>query len=103
MTRILFTISYEINPEKRESYLQLAEEMKRHLVGEKKNNYGIYEHKGKKNSFTEVFLCQNQEEFDQLEDGEDEKTEELVSRLDEFLVNGKMKYTTLVELGSPER
>jgi antibiotic biosynthesis monooxygenase (ABM) superfamily enzyme len=98
MSKILFTISYEINPEKREEYLQLAQEIKQHFVGTKGKNYTIYEQKGKKNSFTEIFLCNSMEEYETLEDDQDETTEELVNRLEGFLVNGKMKYTTLIEL-----
>ena len=98
MAKVIFTISYEIKPEKRVEYLALAKEMKEHLSGSKGKNYTIYEQKGKKNNFSEVFICNSMEEFDQLEDDQDEKTEELINRLEEFLTNGKMKYTTLVEV-----
>ena len=98
MARVIFTISYEINPEKREGYLDLSKTMKEHLAGTKGKNYTVYEQKGKKNSFSEVFICNSMEEFDQLEDDQDETTQELVNRLEGLLVNGKMKYTTLVEI-----
>lgn len=97
MARVIFTISYEINPEKREEYLALSKKMKEHLAGTKGKNYAIYEQKGKKNSFSEVFICNSQTEFDELED-QDELTEDLVNRLEPFLANGKSKYTTLIEL-----
>jgi hypothetical protein len=38
------------------------------------------------------------EEYDALEDDLDEKSEELVNRLESSLKNGKAKYTTLLEL-----
>ena len=98
MARVIFTISYEINPEKRDEYLALSKAMKEHLAGTKSKNYTIYEQKGKKNNFSEVFVCNSVEEFDRLEDDQDEQTEELVSQLESLLVNGKMKYTTLIEL-----
>ena len=98
MPKVLFTISYDIIPEKREEYLALAREMYDHLVVQKAKKYSIYEQKGKKNSFVEVFVCDSIEEFDALEDDQDEKTELLVQRLEEFLKSGKMKYTTLVEV-----
>ena len=97
MARVIFTISYEINPEKREEYLALSKKMKEHLAGTKGKNYAIYEQKGKKNSFSEVFICNSMAEFDELED-QDEQTEDLVNRLEPFLANGKSKYTTLIEL-----
>ena len=97
MARIIFTISYEINPEKREEYLTLSGQMKEHLSEANGRNYAIYEQKGKKNSFTEIFICASKEEYDQLED-QDDATSQLVQQLETLLVNGKMKYTTLVEL-----
>lgn len=35
MPKVLFTISYNIKPDKREEYLALMKEMRDHLVGEK--------------------------------------------------------------------
>ncbi len=96
MPKVMFTISYDIIPEKREEYLALAKEMFNHLVGEKGKKYDIYEQKGKKNSFVEIFLCDSVEEFDALEDDQDETTDSLVQKLEEFLKSGKMKYATLI-------
>jgi hypothetical protein len=98
MHKVLFTISYTIIPEKREEYIALMKEMHDHLVGQKQKKYGVYEVRGKKNSFTEVFLCDTMEEFDALEDDQDETTESFVQRLEDFLENGKMKYSTLVDI-----
>ena len=94
MGKVIFTISYEVKPEKREEYLALSQEMKTYWAGK---NYSIYEQKGKKNLFSEVFVFGSMEEYDQLED-QDEKMSEMVQRLGAFLANGKMKYTTLLEL-----
>jgi hypothetical protein len=94
----MFTISYTIKPEGREAYLQLMGEMKKHFVTEAKKNYSVFEAKGKRNQFTEVFLTNSIEEFDALEDNQDERTEALVQKIEEFVDDGGMKYTTLVEL-----
>ena len=94
MGKVVFTISYDIIPEKRDEYLALTQEMKTHLGGK---NYTVYEQKGKKNSFSEVFLCNSIEEYDQLED-QDEAMSQYVTRLEAFLADGKMKYTTLIEV-----
>ena len=98
MAKVIFTISYEVNPEKREEYLALSKEMIQHLSGVRGKNYSVYELKGKKDSFSEVFICNSKEEYDQLEDDQDETTEALVGRLEGLLTNGKMKYSTLIEL-----
>jgi len=98
MSRILFTISYEISPEKREEYLVLVGDMKDHFINQKQKNYAVFEQHGKKNSFVEMFTCVSMEEYDALEDDQDEKTQALVQRLEEFLDEGKMRYSTLIEV-----
>ena len=98
MAKVIFTISYEINPEKREEYLSLSRKTKSHFVESKGKNYAIYEQKGKRNTFSEVFICNSREEYDQLEDDEDKTLEEFIQQLDAYLINGKMKYTTLIEI-----
>jgi L-rhamnose mutarotase len=98
MPKVLFTISYDIRPEKREEYLQLARDMKAHLADSKGKNYAIYEQKGKKNGFFEMFVCASQEEFDKLEDDQDDILEQMVARLDGMLLERKMKYVTFHEV-----
>ncbi len=98
MTKVILQISYEIHPEKREEYLVLAEELKKHFAVEQKKNYTIYEQKGKKNFFVEEFVCASKEEYEALEDGMTESGEDLVNRLGMFLKDGKAKYATLVEI-----
>jgi hypothetical protein len=95
MAKVLFTISYEIKPVKRNEYLSLASEMKNHFVNILGKEYDIFEQKGKKNIFSEVFTCNSIEEYDDLEDASDEKIQELISKLEEMIV-GKMKYQTLI-------
>jgi len=94
----MFSISYTIKPELREKYLALIREMKEHVTATAKKNYSVFEAKGRKNQFTEVFITQSVEEFDALEDNQDEKTAELVSRIEECVGDDGMKYSTLLEL-----
>ena len=97
MPRVMFTISYGIKPELREEYIGLTKEMKEHFTNVGRKNYSVFEAKGKRNQFTEVFITNSVEEFDALEDNQDEKTEALVGRLEEFVDDEGMKYSTLVE------
>lgn len=97
MAKVIFTISYDVDPAKREDYLALTQEMKQHFTSSNGKDYAIYEQKGRKNSFSEVFVFKNLEEYEQLED-QDESMGALVARLETLLVTGKMKYSTLVEL-----
>ena len=97
MPRVMFTISYSIKPERRDQYLALIKEMKQHLTTLGKHNYSVFEAKGKKNHFTEVFMTSSLEEFDSLEDNLDEKAQELTSSLQGFVDDGGMRYNTSVE------
>ncbi len=98
MPKVLLQISYDIDPEKREQYLALAKEMKSHFSQTRNKHYSVYEQKGKKNSFVEEFICASLEEYDTLEDDLDEKSEDLVNRLEGILKDGKAKYSTLTEI-----
>lgn len=98
MPRVMFSISYAIKTEHRDRYLGLIRDMQQYLVSAGKKNYSVFEAKGKKNHFTEVFLTENMEEFDALEDNQDERTQELVRKIEECVDKGGMKYSTLVEL-----
>lgn len=98
MPRVILTITYDIHPEKREDYLALARELKEHFTNTLRKNYSVYEVKGKKDTFTEVFVCESPEEYENLEENQDDRAEELVTRLfDEFVKSGKAKYVTLIE------
>ena len=97
MAKVLFTISYEVHPEKRDEYLALAQQMKNLFSQLNGKSYSIFEQKGKKNNFSEVFIFDSKEEYDRLED-HDEQMGALVEQLESLLVGKKMKYTTLIEL-----
>ena len=97
MPRVMFTISYAIKPDLRDAYLEHARWMKEHFTTVGKKNYSVFETRGKKNHFTEVFITNSVEEYDTLEDNQDEKTEALIGTLDEFIDDNGMKYSTLLE------
>ncbi len=96
MAKVMFSVSYDINPEKREEYAALVREMKATLA-QRTASYAVYEQKGKKNSFSEVFVFNSIEEYEQMED-QDDVTSSFMNRLEGMLANGKMKYSTLVEV-----
>ncbi len=97
MPKVILQISYDIDPQRREEYLSLTKELKRHLTDVRKKKYSIFELKGRKNSFVEQFFCDSMEEYEALEDDIDETTENLVNKLESMIKDGKAKYTTLVE------
>jgi len=98
MSRVMFTISYSIKPEQRANYLSLIAEVKNHLITVGRKNYSVFEVKGKKNHFTEVYVFNSEEEFEALDDNQDERTQELLSKLEACTDDEGMKYTTAIEL-----
>ncbi len=98
MSRVIFTISYEILPDKRGEYLPLSQKMKEYILQKGGvADYSVYEDKRKRNSFTEVFSFNSMDQYNGLED-EDESMQNFMTLLESMLVGGKMKYTTLVEV-----
>jgi hypothetical protein len=98
MPRVLFTISYTVAPAKRDAYLQHVTRLRDHLRNAAKKNYAFYEAKGKKGQFMEVFVSESLEEFDALEDNLDPETEAMIAKVEEFVDERGMKYSTMVEV-----
>ena len=55
MSKVLFSIQYEIVPEKRDEYLKVVKELKNLLKAEGLESYDVYEVKGKSVSFQELY------------------------------------------------
>ncbi len=99
MSKIIFEINYNIYPEKREEYLHTINELKKNIIGTSNNNYSVYENKKNPNNFTEMFICENEEEFDSIEDNQDEETMELTQKLfEDYIKDKKVSYTTKYEI-----
>lgn len=98
MPRVMFTVSYGIKPDQRSTFLALIAEVKNYLVQTSKKNYAVYEVKGKKNHFTEVYMFASEVEFDSLDDNPDERLQDLLSKLEGCVDDEGMKYTTLIEI-----
>jgi hypothetical protein len=93
----MFTISYSIKPEQRGTYLSLISELRTRMTSAGRN-YAVYETKGKKNQFNEVYLLNSEEEYDALDENQDEQTQELLGKLEACVNDGGMKYATSVEV-----
>lgn len=98
MPRVLFTISYSIKPDQRSNYLTWIADMKNHLVNVGKKNYSVFEAKGKKNQFTEIYVFNSEEEYDALDESQDEHTQELLTKLESCVDAEGMKYSTAIEI-----
>ncbi|MGA2667688.1 MAG: hypothetical protein ABSF32_02095 [Ignavibacteria bacterium] len=99
MPRIIFQINYDIDPDKREDYLTTIKELQTHILENSNKNYMIVEDKNKKNNFTEIYICENEEEYENLENDTDDKTFELTNKLfSEYVIGKKANYSTFYEI-----
>ena len=99
MSKIIFQISYEIKPEKRDEYLVTIKELKSNLKNNSGKNYNVYEDKNKKNYFTEIYICENEEEYENLENETDDITFDLTNKIfNEYVTDKKANYLTLYEI-----
>ncbi len=98
MARVIFSISYPIKTGTREQYLETIGKLRDHLRSVRKVDYSVYEQQGKKNTFSEVIIFRNNEEYDTFEDVEDETYDALIDTIsNEFVKDGKSEYRTLIE------
>ncbi len=97
MSKVIFSIQYEIDESKREEYLTIARELKSLLKVEGLEDYSIYQVKGKVNHFQEIYTFNSNEAYESFDDNQNERISILLSKLSD-MVKGSSKYTTLHEV-----
>jgi hypothetical protein len=97
MAKVVLTMQYEVADENRQEYLAAVERLKTHYAANQHVTYSVFEQKGKRNAFAEMFVAQSEEAFKQYEESEDEAADTLAQKIAEFSKGGKAKYATLVE------
>lgn len=98
MSKVLFSIQYEIVPEKRDEYLKVVKELKNLLKAEGLESYAVYEVKGKTISFQELYTFTTMEAYEAFDDMNDERINILVDKISLMSVDKSTKYNTLVQL-----
>lgn len=98
MGKVIFTISYEINPAKRNEYLSVAKELKSLVVAEGLESYSVYEYKGKQNHFEEVYIFASLEAHENYDDSANERINLLINKLSEIKVKNTTKYALFNEV-----
>jgi L-rhamnose mutarotase len=96
MAKVLFSIQYEVNQNKKEEYLGVVKEMKNLLKADGLENYTIYELKGKPNCFQEIYTFSSSEAYEEFDDNQNERLNILINKLNDMTKD--TKYTTLYEL-----
>ena len=98
MGKVLFTIQYEILPDKREDYLDVVRELKSLVKTEGLETYSVFELKGKPNVFTEAYVFENNQAFEDFDDDEDERVDILMNKLSDLIKEHSTQYSTLFEV-----
>lgn len=97
MPKVIFTVSYEIHSSAINAYISLADDMKKYLTKTQNKNFSVYQMDGKENLFTEFYICENESEYETLEDSMDDDWNSLQQRLQPFIVEGTIKCSTFFE------
>jgi quinol monooxygenase YgiN len=100
MSKILFTINYEIQHDKRDEYLKTIRELKTLIRAEGLESYSVYEVKGKANRFQEQYIFNSNEAFENFEDDSDERINILVNKISSMTAEHTTKYNTLSEINN---
>lgn len=98
MAKVIFSIQYEVVADKRDEYLNVAKELKSLLKAEGLENYSVYEIKGKKNHFKEVYTFSSEQAYEDFDYNQNERTNILLNKLSDLTVENSTKYTTLNEI-----
>ena len=98
MGKTLFTIKYDVIPEKREVYLDVARELKELMKAEGLEAYSVFEQKNKKNRFEEVYLFSSKEAFEEFDEDPNERIDMLMNKLSELIVQHSTHYDVMYEV-----
>lgn len=97
MAKVIFSISYTIIPEKRDDYLLVIKELKNLVKAEGMESYSVFESK-KKNTFSEVYVFESNQAYEDFDDNQDERVDILMTKLSDMIQEQTTNYSTLFEV-----
>lgn len=98
MAKVIFSIEYEVLPNKRDEYLSIMKEMKSLVSANGLISYSVYEKKNKSNNFEEIYVFESAESYEEYDDNQNERVDILMSKLSDVLKENSTKYNTLSEV-----
>lgn len=96
MGKVILTVQYDVNGDKRNEYLSAVEKLKSHYATNQYVSYSVYEQRGKHNSFAEIFLAHSEVAYKKFEESEDDAADAISAELQQY-IDGKTKYSTYIE------
>lgn len=100
MSRVVFSIKYSIQPERRLDYLDVVRELKNLVKAEGLESYSVFEQKNKANNFEEIYIFKTQDAYDRFEENTDERIDILMTKLSDMIKEQTTQYTTLFEVNN---
>lgn len=98
MGKVIFSIKYGIQPEKRNEYLGVVKELKSLVKADGLESYSVYEEKSKQNNFSEVYTFDSKDSYENFDDIEDERIDLLMTKLSDMIQQQTTHYSTLFEV-----
>lgn len=98
MGKVIFSIKYGIQPEKRSEYLGVIRELKSLVKADGLESYSVYEEKNKQNNFSEVYIFNSEEAYEKFDDIENERIDILMSKLSDMIMQQTTHYSTMFEV-----
>jgi quinol monooxygenase YgiN len=98
MSRVIFSINYDIIPEKRSDYLDVIRELKSIIKSEGLESYSVFEHKSKKNSFSEIYIYESKDAWEDSDEASNERVDILMTKLSDLIKEKTTQYSTLFEV-----
>ena len=98
MGKVIFSISYDILPNKRTEYLDIVRELKNIIKSDGLESYTVYEQKSKDNSFQEIYVYKSQQAWEDSDEVENERVDILMTKLSDLIKEKSTQYSTLFEV-----
>jgi quinol monooxygenase YgiN len=95
MSKVIFTIQYELKEDKKEEFLNVVNELKNLLNADGLEDYSVFRVKGKQNQYQEQYTFESEEAFDVFDDINDERINILIDKLNDLTMEHSTRYLTL--------
>lgn len=98
MSKVLFSISYDIIPDKRTEYLDIVRELKSIVKSDGLESYSVFEQKSKQNTFKELYIYESKEAWEEADESQNERVDILMTKLSDLIKEKSTQYSTLFEV-----
>jgi len=95
MSKVIFTIQYELKENKKEEFLSVVNELKNLLNVNGLEDYSVFRVKGKQDQYQEQYTFESEEAFDAFDDNNDERINILINKLNDLTMKHSTRYLTL--------